>query len=122
MNSRRILRFFFFYFFKKMAFEWETIGEMFIKKMHNAVIFQSFFGVDVGTCEILWKAIDKIDESVKPIHLLWALYFLKENPSDRVNHFQSDVKTWKPMVKLVLDFLDASLPDVLFLLIFSFLF
>ena len=52
--------------------------------------FKSLFGVSLETVNALWNLISGRHE---PMHLLWALYFLKVYPTDDV--FQAQFKTSK---------------------------
>lgn len=60
--------------------------------------FRSLFGVSPSTCAHVWQAMrNEIPPGGRPIHLLWALLFLKVYSTENVNSLISgaDEKTFR---------------------------
>lgn len=88
----------------------ETISEKLMKKKFNSRLFKAFFGISTTIFYEIWSYIVGLDITVE--HILWTLYFLKNNPSDDVSNFYCAVKTWKKYVFKTLDILNTLLPEV----------
>jgi hypothetical protein len=80
---------------------------------YNSRISMAHFGVPVEVICKLWNYINEQPQQIiKPVHLMWTLYFLKQNPSDLVNMYKASTKTWLKYVKLTLLLLEDNLPEV----------
>jgi hypothetical protein len=88
-------------------------SETFMNESYNPRLFQSFFGVTLSTIIKLFSLLEEAPK-ITPMHMLWTLYFMKQNPTDLVNHYKADAKTWKLHVKETLGTLIVYLPDVIF--------
>lgn len=68
--------------------------------------YKSMFGVTPCICHIIWKLIQpKLPNGSSPIHLLWALYFLKNYNTEEVNRavFRADEKTIRKWIWVFID-------------------
>lgn len=70
--------------------------------------YKAMFGVTPNVCHIIWKLIQpNLPKGSVPIHLLWALYFLKNYNSEEVNRvvLRADEKTIRKWVWVFVDHL-----------------
>ena len=80
--------------------------------------YRAHFGLSPAMTERLWQLLvagpPRHPASVKPFHLLWALYFMRVYDVEAVcaARFGCDVKTYMKYVRLVIERADAVLPDV----------
>lgn len=68
--------------------------------------FKSFFGASPKMCAIIWQLIkNNLPISFREVHLLWALFFLKNYNTESVNHSVAgcDEKTFREKVWLMID-------------------
>jgi hypothetical protein len=79
----------------------KTLAVDIIRAQFTPRRFGAFFGVTLETAGKLWHQI-RLQNTVQPKHLLWTLYFLKQNPSELVNHIDAAPKTWLKYVRLTL--------------------
>ena len=70
----------------------EEISAKFMQREYSARNFHAFFGLDVEIADSVWEMIRYCEDWLELIHLLWALYFLKINPTDDVNYFSKNGK------------------------------
>ena len=68
-------------------------GENFTQRQMRAI-----YGVSFETAIILWRFLERVEVffQIKPIYLLWTLYFLKNYPTSDLatSHFKVDFKTF----------------------------
>jgi len=60
--------------------------------------YKEFFGISAENCARLWTlCLPLLPESASPVHLLWALYFLKKYSTEGVNasFAKCDEKTFR---------------------------
>lgn len=70
--------------------------------------FKAVFGVKHDICVRLWTlCLPLLPEGVRPVHLLWALYFLKQYNTECVNaaFANCDEKTFRTWCWVVIDVL-----------------
>jgi hypothetical protein len=68
--------------------------------------FKKIFGVNANICAKLWKlCVPLLPPSTRPVHLLWALYFLKQYSMEEVNaaFAKCDEKTFRKWCWIVVD-------------------
>lgn len=68
--------------------------------------FKTFFGISPKICGIAWQLIKyELPMNFKEMHLLWALFFLKNYNKEHVNHAvaECDEKTFRTKVWEVID-------------------
>jgi hypothetical protein len=68
--------------------------------------FKKIFGVNANICAKLWKlCVPLLPPSTRPVHLLWALYFLKQYSMEEVNaaFAKCDEKTFRKWCWIVID-------------------
>jgi hypothetical protein len=100
---------------RKLLEKWKKIGFVFFHKnkqntsmeqfngifgdSYNVRQVSSLFGVSPETITILWLLFNQMELCfvLQPVHLLWALYFLKHYPTcdAAAHHWQCDVKTYR---------------------------
>ena len=78
--------------------------------------FKSFFGASSRTISVLWCMLCDQQKSppFKVIHLLWALAWLKQYPTETVLAalFKASAKTIRKRVKMVLEAINSRYFDV----------
>ncbi len=45
-------------------------------------VWRAHFGVSAATVTLLWAILTGVSIALEPMHLLWALWFLKEYPTE----------------------------------------
>ena len=68
--------------------------------------FSALFGTTPAVCSTVWNLLlEKIPQSSRPEHLLWAFLFLKVYAIEHVNCalVQADKKTWRKWVWTVVE-------------------
>jgi hypothetical protein len=66
----------------------KDISEQFMNANYTERGFSSYFGVRLLVMVEIWSYIGVNQVGVTPEHLVWTLYFLKNNPKDDVNNFK----------------------------------
>jgi hypothetical protein len=70
--------------------------------------FKEFFGINAEICAKLWTlCLPLLPESASPVHLLWALYFLKQYNTEGVSasFANCDEKTFRKWCWIMIDIL-----------------
>lgn len=68
--------------------------------------FKSFFGISPKICAISWQLIKRdLPTNYKPVHLLWALFFLKNYNTESINrkYVKCDEKTFRTKTWMIID-------------------
>ena len=105
-----------------ISFRMEICEEIF--SLHGKSVNQrqirAIYGISFETMIILWQFLKKTDVffKIKPIYLLWTLYFLKNYPTCDIaaNHFKVDAKTFQLYVWRILFLLYIYFDTVSYLL------
>jgi len=76
-------------------------------------VFRANFGLSIEVTQFIWVRLHRTYPSADPLHLLWALYFLKSKStwSQAAAHCRASIETFKKHVKEVLSELDETLPE-----------
>ena len=110
----------------ELAMTFRQEGFSLIKKQHNPQAslatqdrrFRSFFGTTWHICAILWNHLTHTlvadHKYVKPIHLLWALLFLKLYKTKAIHATiaGTDERTFRKWVWIVLEYISYLEVDV----------
>lgn len=66
--------------------------------------YKSMFGVSPSICFKIWKLLE-IPPSIKPIHLLWTLNFLKQYNTEHTSKaiFKINEKTYRKYVWIIVE-------------------
>ena len=124
-----------------MKLKWEFFHAMGLNHLNRSLdgsqfeqdrIFQAHFGTSWFVCAATWNALDEIESTyiqqqakLKPIHLLWAFYFLKRYETEDVGgpFWGVTPKTFRKWVWIMLTRLEElSIEKVEFVLLFHFSF
>lgn len=87
----------------------ELAGEhFFIKYSTGEVVerrYRSIFGVTPDVTSSVWNLLEDLQSGSQPIHLLWALFFLKSYTTETVNSFiwRTTEKTFRKWVWYFID-------------------
>ncbi|CEO99925.1 hypothetical protein PBRA_007659 [Plasmodiophora brassicae] len=96
-----------------LAREFRTASSTVLRRYHDRR-FRALFGVSVDICVALWLHIQShiVGNAIRPKHLLWALHFMKENPTEisGSSKWGVDPGTWSQHVQRVLRLLHRWLP------------
>ena len=84
------------------------------KEKYNRQEFVAIYGVSVQVCTKIWLAMKSNEQNIsendklRPYHLLWGLYFLKQYGVSEVmaNYFGCADKTFRKWVWIVIDALE----------------
>ena len=70
-------------------------------------VFRGLFGVETTVCNIVWKHVAHCQKKIKPVHLIWALFFLRHYGCEKINAqiFNITEKTYQKWVWLIVELL-----------------